>query len=68
MVTIQEGKEKTSSIQSKFLNHFWRGLTLISYSIVGMGVSFHKTYDIICVIDFAAEYSDHLENHQQKNT
>jgi hypothetical protein len=32
-----------------------------------MGVSYHKTYDIICVIDFAAEYSDHLEFHQTQN-
>lgn len=30
-----------------------------------MGVSYHKTYDIICVIDFAAEYIDHLEQHQR---
>ena len=30
-----------------------------------MGVSYHKTYDVICVIDFAAEYNDHLEMHQK---
>lgn len=33
-----------------------------------MGVSYHKTYDIICVIDFAAEYLDHLEQHQRNQT
>jgi hypothetical protein len=32
-----------------------------------MGVSYHKTYDVICVIDFAAEYNDHLEQHQKHN-
>lgn len=28
-------------------------------------MSYHKTYDVICVIDFAAEYIDHLEQHQK---
>lgn len=54
-----EVKEKIYLIKSKTL------IFKSSYSVVGIGVSYHKTYDVICVIDFAAEYVDHLEQHQK---
>ena len=57
--TVQGARGKIFSIQSRRFD----SAAKISYTVVGMGVSYHKTYDIICVIDFAAEYLDHLEQH-----
>lgn len=45
---------RTSSIQSSLLS-------LTSYSYVGIGCAFHKTFDLICVVDLAGGYEDHLE-------
>ena len=33
-----------------------------SYQFLGLGAGFHKGYDVVCVMDFAAEYEDHLDS------
>ena len=33
-----------------------------SYGFLGLGAGFHKNYDVVCVMDFASEYEDYLEN------
>ena len=51
--------ERTSSIQS--MSDLYR-----SYSFVGIGCGFHKSFDLICVMDLAGSYEDHLEMLQNR--
>lgn len=37
-----------------------------SYSFVGIGCGFHKSFDLICVMDLAGSYEDHLEMLQNR--
>ena len=41
---------------------------MTSYSFAGVGCGFHKTYDLICVIDLAGSYEDHIEKIQSRTT
>lgn len=56
-----EAIDETSSIQSK-----WKAWQ--SYAFVGIGCGFHKNFDLICVIDLAGGYEDHLELLQSRRT